>query len=108
MNSKMIVNHQSGFRKNDTLASNLKFSGYIRVWEISQSQKILHDGDTYEYWVIKDEFGARLTTSNKKLADELVISERYAVSGEIKIGKGGTFLNLKEAVVLNGKNFQEK
>lgn len=108
MNTRYIQNTKHGFKIDDTLASNLKFSGYIRVWEIVKSQKFLPDGDTFEYWVIKDEFGARLTTVNEILADSLVIAERYEVSGEIKIGKGGTFLNLKAARILNGGNFQEK
>lgn len=107
MNTAYIQNTQHGFRRNDTLASNLKFSGHIRIWEIVKSQKFLPDGDTFDYWVVKDEFGARLTTVDEKLAQSLIIAERYAVSGEIKIGKGGTFLNLKAATPLNGKDFKE-
>lgn len=107
MNTHYIQNTQHGFRRNDTLASNLKFSGHIRIWEIVKSQKFLPDGDTFDYWVIKDEFGARLTCIDEKLANSLVIAERYEVRGEIKIGKGGTFLNLKSANPLNGGNFQE-
>ena len=106
MNTHIIRDNYAGFRRNDTLASNLKFSGHIRVWEVSHSQKQLHDGDVYDYWVIKDEFGARMSTNSRKLAESLSINERYVVTGEIKIGKGGTFLNLKDATPLNGADFR--
>lgn len=76
------------------------------VWEKDKVVKYASDGE-FEYWVIKDEYGARLTCHDEKLADFLHIAERYAVTGEIKIGKGGTFLNIKTAEVLNGKDFKE-
>lgn len=105
MNSKAIEKTRNGFKYDETLASNLKFSGHIRVWEVTHAQKMLPDGDVFDYWTVKDEYGARLGTIDKKLAESLVIAERYVVEGEVKIGKGGTFLNLKNASPLNGKDF---
>lgn len=77
------------------------------VWEKDRVEKHASEGD-YEYWVIKDEYGARMTCHDKALADSLHVAGRYVVKGEVKIGKGGTFLNLKEAEILNGKDFTEE
>lgn len=105
MNSKAIEKTRNGFKYDETLASNLKFSGHIRVWEVTFSQKHKADGDLLDSWTIKDEYGARMGTLDRKLAESLVIAERYVVTGEIKIGKGGIFLNLKSAIPLNGADF---
>jgi len=107
MNDTAIRNHRAGFLYNDTLATKLKFLGVFCIWEIQRRTTRNDDGDT-DYWVLKDEYGARLSCWNKELVDTLHVAEKYVVEGEIKIGKGGTFLNLKKAEVLNGKNFQEE
>jgi len=108
MNTTVLKNQYNGFKLNDTLASNLKFSGIIRVWEVDHCQKDKPNGDILDFWVIKDEFGARLSTFDRHLAEGLHVSERYAVKGEIKIGKGGTYLNLKDAEPMNGSEYQEE
>jgi hypothetical protein len=43
----------------------------------------------------------------ESLVRSLRIGERFEMSGEIKIGKGGIFLNLKHAQPMNGNNFKE-
>jgi len=107
MNTSVIRNHRAGFLYNDTLATKLKFSGVFCVWEIQNRFTRNDDGDT-PYWVLKDEYGARLSCWSQELVDRLHVAEKYAVEGEVKIGKGGTFLNLKKAEVLNGNDFQEE
>ena len=101
-----IIQHRGGFKINDTLASNLTFSGVIRVWEVSKITKCTVDGD-FDYWSIRDEYGARMTCYDERLSGSLLCGERYEVKGEVKIGKGGTYLNLKKAVVMSGKEFKE-
>ena len=105
MNDSVIKKHNQGFLYNDTLGTKLRFSGTIMCWEIDRVTKHLIDQDL-EYWVIKDDYGARVSCFDKKLVESLHIAERYVVKGEIKIAKGATFLNLKEAEVLNGNDFQ--
>ena len=105
MNNQILKNQYAGFKLNDTLATNLKFSGVFRVWDVGKRWFDSFDGGENPYWIIRDEYGAKLSCYNEQLATSLVINERYAVEGEIKIGKGATFLNLKKAVVLNGKDF---
>jgi len=107
MNDTVIRQQRAGFLYNETLGTKLKFSGYLMVWEKDKVTKHTAQGD-FEYWVIKDEYGARLTCHEEKLAEFLHVSQRYAVTGEVKIGKGGTFLNLKNAEVLNGNDFQDE
>jgi len=107
MNDAAIRQQRAGFLYNETLGTKLKFSGHLMVWEKDRVVKYTSDGE-FVYWVIKDEYGARLTCHDEKLADFLHVSQRYAVTGEVKIGKGGTFLNLKKAEVLNGNNFHEE
>jgi hypothetical protein len=107
MNNSVIKHHRSGFLYNETLATKLKFSGVFGVWEIQERVTKNEEGDS-SYWILKDEYGARLSCWNEELIKNLHIAEKYAVEGEIKIGKGGTFLNLKKAEVLSGNNFQEE
>ena len=108
MNTQFTRNQYNGFKLNGTLASKFRFSGHLRVWEIEHGQKFRFDGETLDYWILKDEFGARLSLFDKKLADSLVVGERYEIQGEIAIGKGGTFLNVKDASPLNGSDFTEE
>jgi len=104
MNDAAIKMTRNGFLYNETLGTKLKFSGYLMVWEKDRVEKHTSDG-AFEYWVIKDEYGARVTCHDKALADSLCVAERYAIKGEVKIGKGGIFLNIKEAEVLKGGKF---
>ena len=107
MNEKIIKNSRAGFGFNDTLLSRIKFSGIIRVWEKSKVEKeIYHDKVTY--WVIKDEYGASFSCFYEVIVNSLVIGETYEVSGDLKIGKGGMFLNLKKIKEMNGKDFTEE
>ena len=106
MNSRFLQSNYAGFKLNDTLATKLSFSGVFRVWSIDKGTRHRADGEETEYWIIKDEFGAKISSFNKKLVETLQINERYAVKGDIKIGKGATFLNLKEADVLHGSDFE--
>jgi hypothetical protein len=106
MNDAAIRQQRAGFLYNETLGTKLKFSGHLMVWEKDKVTKHTADGE-FQYWVVKDEYGARLTCHDEKLADFLKVSQRYAVTGEIKIGKGGTFLNLKNAEVLKGGDFRD-
>ena len=107
MHEKVIRNSRAGFGYNDTLLSRLKFSGIITIWEISKVEKHLPE-DTIIYWSIKDEYGARMSCFEESLVRSLRIGERFEVSGEVKIGKGGIFLNLKHAAPMNGQSFTEE
>lgn len=106
MNDAIIRNHRSGFLYNDTLGSRFKFTGTPMIWE---KEHVVKDkaNEQVEYWVIKDEYGARMSCFSRETVEKLVVGERYAVKGEVKIGKGGMFLNLKHAEVLNGADFLE-
>lgn len=104
---QLVKSQYYGFRLNGTLASNLKFSGTIRCTDI-QHRLIRNAGEEDQpYWLICDEFGARMSVFTPALREDICIGERYAVRGDIKIGKGGTYLNLKEITPLNGSNFVE-
>lgn len=104
MNNHIIKQTRAGFRFDETLATRLQFSGIIRFWERSHIKKDTPQGPV-EYWALKDEYGARLSCFDDYLAEIIVLGERYMVSGEIKIGKGGTFFNLKRATIMNGHAF---
>ncbi|MGW8324244.1 MAG: hypothetical protein ACWGNI_00980 [Desulfobacterales bacterium] len=104
MNDTTIRQYRAGFKMDDTLASRINFSGIIRAWEKNHIVKESPEGDI-EYWTIKDEYGLRLTCFYEELVSKLVIGERYEISGEVKIGKGATFLNLKKAKIMNGGDF---
>ena len=105
MNNAMIKNQYAGFRLDDTLATKLRFSGVFCVWDVGKRWFNSFDGGEVPYWIIRDEYGAKVSCYNEQIASSLVVNERYAVEGDIKIGKGATFLNLKKATVLNGNDF---
>lgn len=105
MNDAAIRSTRAGFRYDETLATRLQFSGIIRLWEKDHIQKDTPQGPI-EYWALKDEYGARMTCFDETLATSLVIGERYEVRGDIKIGKGGIFLNLKKATPMNGGAYE--
>ena len=90
----------SGMNEKGQLLSRLRFSGIIRVWEIDERWKHEDDGEV-PYWIVKDEYGASFLTFEKLLVDSLVVSEKYEVKGEIKIGKGGIYFLLREAKAQN-------
>ena len=96
----------NGFRLDGTLASRFHFTGIIRVWSVVRLEKKEPDKDVV-YWTVKDENGARLSTFDESIAKILTINERFAVSGDIRIGKGGTFLNITKAEVMNGRGYSE-
>jgi hypothetical protein len=60
------------------------------------------------YWTLKDIYGAKISCFSPKLVEGIHTGEKYEVKGEIKIGKGGTYLNLKEAAPFNGADFTLK
>ena len=96
----------NGFRLDGTLASKLHFTGIIRVWMVDRLEKKLPDKDVV-YWSVKDENGARLSTFDESIAKKLTVNERFVVSGDIKIGKGGTFLNIIKAEVFHGSEYRD-
>jgi len=106
MNRQIIQKDRAGFGYNDTLLSRYKFSGIGRIWERDHIKKDTAQGEI-EYWSLKDEYGARMSCFDEMLANSLVIGEVYVLEGEIKIGKGAMFMNLKRATVMNGSDFKE-
>ena len=100
---RFLKSQYSGFKLNETLSSNLRFSGVVTLRE---RQKISIPERDVEYYSLKDEFGARFSCWDCKLAESLQLFEKYEVSGEIKISKGATFLNLKRAEIFNGRNYE--
>lgn len=102
-----LKNQYNGFRLDDTLASHIKFSAVFTCWEISYKVKILPDGKEKKIFTVKDDVGARFGCFDERLANSLVIGEKYTGQGEVKIGKGSTFLNLEKAEPLNGSAFKE-
>lgn len=107
MNNQFIKSQYNGFRLNGTLASRLTWRGICQIADKSQVTKYTR-GDEYHYWVFKDEYGASFSCNEESLADSVVVGERYTCSGEIKVGKGTTFLNLKSAVPFDGSQFKTK
>lgn len=103
---RFLKSQYNGFRLDDTLASRLKFSGIVSFSEISERFS-KRDGEEVPYWVLKDEFGARFSCFDSRLISGIRIFERCEVRGEIKIGKGGTFLNIKECVTFSGEGYTE-
>ena len=106
MNTTFQKKQYNGFGLNDTLLSRISFSGILRCSEI-QKRTIFTHNDEIPYWVVRDEFGARLSCFDKHLSERFCPGEVYKVSGEVKIGKGGTFLNLKDAEVFCGRDFTD-
>ena len=104
MNTTFQKTQYNGFKLDGTLMSRLQFSGIIRLTDISQ-RFFQRGNELIPYWSLSDEYGARLSCWNEELVNSLILMELYEVHGEIKIGKGGTFLNLKRAVVFCGSNF---
>lgn len=106
MNTTFQKRQYNGFNLSDTLMSRLNFQGIFRVDD--KKSRTLHNPDKDKlYWTICDEFGARVSCFDRRLAESIIIGEVYKVSGEIKIGKGGTFLNLKEAQIFNGSEYKD-
>lgn len=96
-----------GFRLDDTLASRIRFTAIIRVAEIEKIVKPRQSGDI-EYWSVKDDNGARFTTWVEEISKTLKVFGVYAVSGDVKIGKGGTFLNITKAEEMRGEEYEER
>ena len=94
----------AGFKLNETLASNLRFSGLVRIRDIQRRTLHLSD-DEIPYWSISDEFGAKFSCFDENLCNKLQIMERYEFKGFIRIGKGGTYLNLTSATVFSGNSY---
>lgn len=107
MNLSFQRNQYNGFGVTDTLMSRLNFQGIIRCDE-KQLRSIHRPNEEIHYWIIKDDFGARMSCFEETLAETLVTGEIYKVQGEVKIGKGGIFLNLKKAEPFYGSAFSEK
>lgn len=108
MNTTFQRQQYGGFRLNDSLCTNLAWQGVVRIADKAKIIKPLPDDRELVFWTFKDEFGARFSCFQEKVANEIVIGEKYVLKGEIKIGKGGTFLNIKTSEVFNGRDFTEK
>lgn len=108
MNTVFQKQQYNGFGLNDTLMSKIAFSGVVRISEKELTIKPRPDGKELRYWVIRDEFGSRFSCFNEELAEKIVFGEVYIFRGEVKIGKGGTFMNLKSAEVFDGSEFAAK
>ena len=109
MNAQFQKKEYNGFTLADTLASKLNFSGIIRLHE--KEMRIIPESPSRPemvYWVLKDEFGARFSCFNKELVERLEFFTPYEVKGEIKIGKGGSYFNLKSANVFLGSEFAKE
>ena len=108
MNSRFLKSQYAGFRLDDTLATRLKWNGVARVEDVSKITKNPDEPNEFSYYSIRDDNGARLTCFNALLGESLVVGEFYEFSGEIKIGKGGTFLNVKSATPFLGNSYVDK
>jgi hypothetical protein len=106
MNTQFLKSQYAGFRLNDTLASRINFSGIIRCRDI-RGRTIHNFDEDIPYWIVIGDMGERMSTFDKRLADSVVPGETYKVKGEVKISKGATFLNLKEATPFNGREFSD-
>jgi hypothetical protein len=107
MNTAFQKKQYAGFGMNDTLMSKIRFSGIARFSERAHVTKEVQ-GNEVEYWILKDEFGARVSCFEQTLSESIVLYQPYEISGEVKIGKGGVFLNLKKAEPFNGSAYEEE
>lgn len=107
MNTIFQKKHYAGFGQCETLMSRIQFSGVMRIDEKAYVRKDIA-GEEVEYWVFKDDFGARISCFSEALANSIVVGEVYTITGDVKIGKGGTFLNLKKAEPFLGSAFKEE
>lgn len=106
MNTTLQKTQYNGFKLDGTLMSRVKFSALVRISEISK--RFLERGnDLIPYWSLSDEYGAKFSCFNEELVSKIVIMELYEITGEIKFGKGGTYLNLKTATLFNGGTYHE-
>jgi hypothetical protein len=103
-----LKNQYNGFKMDETLASHIRFSAVFTCWEISFKVKVMADGREKKIFTIKDDVGARFGCFSERLANSLVIGEKYQGAGEVKIGKGSTFLNLEKAEPMNGSAYKEE
>lgn len=106
MNTTFIQQIQNGFRRDETLASRITFRAFIWINDKWMVEKPLPDGEKRRTWILKDEFGAKFGVWSEKLAESLVIGEKYVVRGDVKIGKGGTFMNITKASWMHGADYQ--
>lgn len=104
---QFLKNQYNGFRLDGTLASHIHFTAIFVCWEVSYTVKLLPGGKEKKIFTVKDDLGARFGCYDERLANSLVIGEKYEGSGPVKIGKGSTYLNLEKALPLNGSTFQE-
>jgi len=108
MNTQFLKKEYNGFTLGDTLASRLQFSGIVRFHE--REQRIIPENPGRPetiYWVLKDEFGARFSCFNTELVENIEFYVPYEINGDIRIGKGGTYFNLKTAHPFCGTGFKE-
>lgn len=105
---KILKSQYNGFKLDDTLASRIRFTAIFRAWDVS-FKIVPHPGkEESKIYTIKDEYGARFGCFNEKLAESILVGETYEVRGSVKIGKGGTFLNIEQAEPLNGSAYKEE
>jgi len=108
MNVSFQKRQYNGFGMSDTLMSRISFSGVVRCAEKDFITKSLPNGHEIRYVTLRDEFGARFSCFSLDLASKIVIGETYTFRGEVKVGKGGTFLNLKSAEVFQPGEYTEE
>jgi len=106
MNTQFQKSQYAGFKLDGTLMTRLQFSGIMRIADVSQ-RYLKRGGELIPYWSIADEYGAKLSCWNEELVKRIVTMEIYEVRGDVKIGKGGTFLNLKTLTVFSGNDYHE-
>ena len=97
MNSAFTQKQYNGFRLNESLASRIRFSGVLRFREIQMRKSILSEEKEQIYWILIDENGARLSCWKEDVVQAIKFYTSYEVRGQVRITKGGTFLNLEEA-----------
>ena len=108
MNTIFQKRQYAGFRLNDSLCTKISWSGVVRIADKAKIIKPRPQEQDVVYWSFKDEFGARFSCFQEKLADSILIGEKYELRGEVKIGKGGTFLNISRADVFDGGTLTEE
>jgi hypothetical protein len=91
--------HNTDFKRNGALRSNIRFEACIEI--ARKTCKVIFDqikGEPDElktFWVLTDEFGASFSCS-KKLGEAVRIGETYIVYGDISICRGCIYLNVKQ------------
>lgn len=85
-----------GFRNDGTLKSQLRFSGVVRVVEISERQRKVSRKNNKEeietFWLVVDSYGARFLCFSEALIGLLCIETVREIKGRISVSRGGTYL----------------